>query len=96
MERDLTIPEANLPSILVRPTEGPEASANRPPSSTARPPSSPRAVWQCGAVWSPASAEESPERPTPEVAAESEPPLQEPQHGPQDETPSEHETSVNV
>ena len=96
MEWDLTIPEADFPSVPVRPTERPEASAIRPPSSTARPPSSPRAVRQRGAVRSPASAEESPERPTPEVATESEPPLPEPQPGPQDETPSEHETSVSV
>ena len=76
MERDLTIPEADFP---VRPTERPVASAIRPPSSTARPPSSPRAVRQRGAVRSPVSAEESPERPTPEVATESGPPLPEPQ-----------------
>ena len=75
IERHLTIPEADFPSIPVRPTERPEANAKRPPSSTARPLPSRRAVQQRGAVRSPASAEESPKRPTPEFATESKPSL---------------------
>ena len=79
MEQDLTIPEADFPSIPVRPTERPEASAKRPPSGTARTPSSPRAVWQRGVVQSTASAED---------VTDSEPPLLKAQPRSPDDTPS--------